>query len=99
MLTVIVCLVWSGKRRTWRPFASRYSVIPSTEVTLTGFSGFAFDAAFARGAGVFGGSLGAASAKAAVAKRRIDRVFLMDFILRFLTGPTGPGLQVDCAKP
>src|SRR5262249_10651593 len=36
MLTVMVAFVGSGKRRTWRPLASAYSVMPSTEVTLTG---------------------------------------------------------------
>src|SRR6478752_7233894 len=36
MLTVMVCLVWSGKSSTRRPFASRYSVMPSTVVTRSG---------------------------------------------------------------
>src|SRR5262249_14985827 len=44
MLTVIVGLVGSGKSRTRRPLPSRYSVMPSTEVTLTGA---ARDAVFA----------------------------------------------------
>src|SRR6266545_474714 len=75
MLTVIVCLVWSGKSSTRSPLASRYSVIPSTEVTLTGFSVFAPAAAFARGAGAFGGLAGAARVLAAAAKRRNASIF------------------------
>src|SRR6187397_2218529 len=39
MLTVIVCLVSSGKRSTRSPFPRRYSVSPSTEVTRTGLAG------------------------------------------------------------
>src|SRR5690242_3612824 len=36
MFTVMEGWVASGKRRTRRPLARRYSVMPSTEVTLTG---------------------------------------------------------------
>ena len=36
MFTVTVGLLWSGKRSTRSPLPSRYSVIPSTSVTLTG---------------------------------------------------------------
>src|SRR6266511_2876353 len=80
MLTVIVCLVWSGKSSTESPLASRYSVIPSTEVTLTGFSVFAAAGAFARGEGFIGGLAGAARVPAAAAKRRNDSVFRMEFM-------------------
>src|SRR5713101_620489 len=43
MLTVIVCFEGSGKRSTLKPFESRYSVIPSTDVTRSiplGSAGF-----------------------------------------------------------
>src|SRR5215471_9422570 len=33
MLTVVVCFDWSGNNSTRRPFASLYSVMPSTDVT------------------------------------------------------------------
>src|SRR6266540_24862 len=79
MLTVIVCLVWSGKSSTESPLVSRYSVIPSTEVSLTGFSFFAVAAALARGEGFFGG-LAAARVLAAAAKRRNARVFRVKFM-------------------
>src|SRR5437764_9900109 len=72
MLTVIVALVGSGKSSTLRPFESRYSVIPSTEVTLSGLPGageaaavfFAGEAAFAL-AGAFAAG-GAAAWGAAI---------------------------------
>src|SRR5689334_753501 len=54
MLTVIVCFDGSGKSSTRRPLSSRYSVMPSTVVTLTGEAGP--DAAAAVGAG--GGGIG-----------------------------------------
>ena len=69
MLTVTVGLVGSGKRRTRRPFASRYSVIPSTEVTFQGGRAFA-----AAGAGVvawtFFGAACAGSVDAARSRAR-----------------------------
>src|SRR5438046_9901113 len=43
MLTVIVCLLGSAKSSTRKPFASRYSVMPSTDVTRStplGSAGF-----------------------------------------------------------
>ena len=73
MLTVIVCLVGSGKSSTRSPFPRRYSVIPSTEVTRTGFAG-----------GAVSGGVAAAAPEAARAARMSEgRVFLNDFI-RFL---------------
>src|SRR5262249_12296231 len=52
-LTVTVGLPGSGKRRTRRPLASRYSVMPSTVVTLTGLlDAAAGAAAFGRASGV-----------------------------------------------
>ena len=36
MFTVMVCLLGSGNSSTRRPLASRYSVMPSTEVTVPG---------------------------------------------------------------
>src|SRR5262245_20168472 len=71
MLTVTVGFVSSGKRRTERPFASRYSVMPSTEATLTGAAETA-GADFA-GAGALAGVcavrvLAAKAAKTAAAK-------------------------------
>src|SRR6266496_1756534 len=80
MLTVIVCLVWSGKSSTRSPLASRYSVIPSTEVTLTGFSGFAPAVAFPLGEVFFCGLAGAARVLAAAAKSRNANVFRMEFM-------------------
>src|SRR6266542_1438705 len=80
MLTVIVCLVWSGKSSARRPLVNRYSVIPSTEVTLTGLSVFALAAAFARAAGAFVGLAGAARVLAAAANRRNASVFRMEFM-------------------
>src|SRR5688572_16032129 len=53
MFTVIVCLDWSGNRSTLRPFASRYSVMPSTVVTRSGAAGTA-GAVTGGGGGVFG---------------------------------------------
>jgi hypothetical protein len=41
MLTVMVCLVWSGNSSTRRPLARRYSVMPSTDVTRSGGGGSA----------------------------------------------------------
>src|SRR5688572_7053328 len=42
MLTVVVCLDWSGKSRTLSPLSSWYSVIPSTVVTSRTPAGRAF---------------------------------------------------------
>src|SRR3954449_12290205 len=39
MLTVMVCLLASGNSSTRSPLASRYSVMPSTEVTRSGGAG------------------------------------------------------------
>ena len=51
MLTVIVGFDGSGKRSTRRPFASRYSVIPSTDATRSGASVDAAAGAAGAGAG------------------------------------------------
>src|SRR5690348_7467802 len=51
MFTVMEGWEASGKRRTRRPLPRRYSVMPSTEVILTGAGSFA--AAFAWIAGTF----------------------------------------------
>src|SRR6266536_6453927 len=98
MLTVIVCLVWSGKSSTRSPLASRYSVIPSTEVTLTGFSGFAPAVAFPLGEVFFCGLAGAARVLAAAAKSRNANVFRMEF-MQVPYGSGLPGLQADLPKP
>src|SRR5262245_27302324 len=63
MLTVTVGFVGSGNRRTESPFASRYSVIPSTVATLTGAGNEA------DGAG--GGALAGAGAVAAACAVRV----------------------------
>src|SRR3984893_12871096 len=81
MLTVIVCFVWSGKRRTWSPLSRAYSVIPSTEVTRAGWppglAGAAGGAeAFPAG---FDWGMGAAPADTAAAKRTA-RTIARDFI-------------------
>src|SRR6185369_9686069 len=62
MLTVTVGFEGSGKRRNLRPFARRYSVIPSTAVTRVTPAGRATAAGALAGAaaGAFGGALGAA---------------------------------------
>src|SRR6266404_9085782 len=73
MLTVIVCLVGSGKRSTRRPLPRRYSVIPSTEVTRAGGAS----------ALVSGGVAAAATEAAKAARMSEGKVFLNDFI-RFL---------------
>src|SRR5262249_37056323 len=74
MLTVIVGLVGSGKSRTRRPLASRYSVMPSTDVTLPGAAGAAAAAAggLALAAGFGGGALVWAASEAlhTAAKRK-----------------------------
>src|SRR5262245_1322202 len=53
--TVTVGLPGSGKRRTRRPLARRYSVMPSTVVTLSGLPGAAGAAAFGRAEGLAAG--------------------------------------------
>ena len=69
MLTVTVCLVWSGNSSTCRPLPSTYSVMPSTDVTLTGAGRVAGPAAFAGpGAGACFG-VGAICAAAGPATR------------------------------
>ena len=62
MLTVMVCLVWSGNRSTRRPFASRYSVMPSTVVTRSGAAGAAAGGGAGGVLGFFAAHAGAASA-------------------------------------
>src|SRR5450755_1090602 len=57
----------SGKRSTRRPLASRYSVMPSTEVTFSGA-----DKGRARGAAGFVGA-GAGWPKAGMADKRAER--------------------------
>ena len=57
MLTVMVGLVGSGKRSTRSPFESRYSVMPSTDVTFSGLPGAAAGAA-----AFFGAAAGLAAA-------------------------------------
>src|SRR5215472_17076261 len=80
MLTVIVGLVGSGKSRTCRPFESRYSVMPSTEVSLTGLPGAAaggwvagavFAAGFEAG---FGAVACGAAVRAAAARNARSRL-------------------------
>src|SRR2546423_1481461 len=51
MLTVMVCLVWSGNISTRSPFLRRYSVMPSTEVTRSTPAGGAAAGAWRRGTG------------------------------------------------
>src|SRR5512141_3294986 len=63
MFTVTVGLVGSGKRSPRRPLARRYSVIPSTEVTLTG----AADCAAGLEAALFAAFCSAANDDAAIA--------------------------------
>src|SRR5436305_13499498 len=61
MFTVIVCLVWSGKRSTWSPLSSAYSVMPSTEVTFAGCPVRGAAAAFAAAGAPFFFAAGAAA--------------------------------------
>src|SRR5690242_11183030 len=83
MLTVIVCLVGSGKRSTRSPFPRRYSVIPSTDVTRAGLDGGAVSA----------GVAAAAREAAKVARTSEERVFLNEFILILFL--MDPGSRVD----
>src|SRR5580765_2064032 len=77
MLTVIVCLVGSGKRRTRRPLARRYSVIPSTEVTRSAFeAGAAAGVAFAGALPLGSGAAAVNEAASAAARRHRNRGFL-----------------------
>src|SRR6185295_16553319 len=86
MLTVIVCLVGSGKRSTRSPFPSRYSVIPSTDVTRAGFAGGA----------VSGGVAAAAKETASVERMSEEKPVLSDFILfLFPGGSVGSGLTAQ----
>jgi hypothetical protein len=57
MFTVMVCFDGSGNSSTRRPLASRYSVMPSTEVTRSGGAGAG--AVTAGGSGAFFGFLAA----------------------------------------
>src|SRR5688572_10525356 len=69
MLTVTVCLLASGNSSTRRPLASRYSVMPSTEVTRSGGAG-------ATGGGsrlILRASAGGSSATHRTAAARIGR--------------------------
>src|SRR6266508_2908070 len=89
MLTVIVCLVGSGKRSTRNPFPRRYSVIPSTEVTRAGFAGD-----FVSGAGA-----AAARETANAARMREDKPVLNDFMRRILTPETPASSRADMERP
>src|SRR5215469_10262527 len=103
MLTVIVGLVGSGKRRTVRPLARRYSVMPSTEVTRTGLpgaavAGFAAGVDFAAGfeAGFEVVACGAATRVTAArnARSRLEPLLFRERIEILQTAPAssvGPG--------
>src|SRR5215475_3766786 len=99
MLTVIVGLVGSGKRRTVMPFARRYSVMPSTEVTLTGLpgaaaAGFAAGADFAAGFEVAACGAAARATAARNARSRLEPPLFRERIGILHTAPAtsvGPG--------
>ncbi len=58
----MVCFDWSGNSSTRRPFASRYSVMPSTEVTRSGAAGAATGGGAGGAFGFFAAQAGAANA-------------------------------------
>src|SRR5438045_1424797 len=69
MFTVIVGFEGSGKSRTLKPFARRYSVMPSTDVTFVTPAGNA-EAAEGGAVRVFGVAAGLASCAAAERGRK-----------------------------
>src|SRR5436190_6583817 len=69
MFTVIVGFEGSGKSRTLKPFARRYSVMPSTDVTFVTPAGSA-EAAEGGAARAFGVAAGLASCAAAKRGRK-----------------------------
>jgi len=84
MLTVIVALVGSGKSRTRSPFARRYSVMPSTEVTFSGLPGAAFgvEAGFAAGFGAGLPAVWVAAATLAAVRIAANRPSPLFFVKR-----------------
>jgi hypothetical protein len=89
MLTVMVCFDWSGNMSTRRPFASRYSVMPSTVVTRSGAAGAA------TGAGAAGGALGFLASHNGAASTPHSTI---NALRRMLDGMTGlPALISWCA--
>ena len=62
MLTVMVGFDGSGNSSTRRPFASRYSVMPSTEVTRSGAGAAIGAGGGGAGLGFFASQTGASSA-------------------------------------
>src|SRR5689334_16893760 len=100
MFTVRVALEASGNSSTFRPFASRYSVMPSTEVTLVTPAGTfagAVAALLAPGllpAAVVAGAAGAADAQseAAAASAPRRRRMFMGWGVRKMAGLSQSGV-------
>src|SRR5512135_1023410 len=96
-LTVAVGFVGSGKRRTWRPFGSRYSVIPSTEVTGTSFAGGATFLPAAAGFADFAAGF-VAGAGAATAAHAVNRTTARKGSLDFMNGTSSVSVRTRIVR-